>query len=197
MSIASACCTASITHADMFVYTGKTFEDESKQCVRDVCFPQVQQVAGQEVSLRGIADAQFLFKNIYTIALYATGNAHPYAEFAQNVPQQLSIQYHVRVNKKHFIRVAQKQLLHNPEISLSVLQSRIDKMARAYRSIQAGDQYDLVYVPEQGTQLFLNGVLLVTVPGADFAKAYFGIWISDYSYSKLMTRLLTNTDAPR
>jgi hypothetical protein len=57
------------------------------------------------------------------------------------------------------------------------LESRLEKLNRAYVSVKPGDRYTLTFAPEKGTTLRLNGRPLVTVEGADFAAAYFRIWL--------------------
>ncbi|MFM8357803.1 MAG: chalcone isomerase family protein, partial [Verrucomicrobiota bacterium] len=54
-----------------------------------------------------------------------------------------------------------------------------DRLNRAYRDIRPGDRYTLTYLPGRGTTLRLNDTELVTIEGADFAGAYFRIWLGD------------------
>jgi len=48
-----------------------------------------------------------------------------------------------------------------------------------YESVEPGDRYALTYVPGLGTELAKNGRSLAVIPGADFASAYFGIWLGE------------------
>lgn len=57
------------------------------------------------------------------------------------------------------------------------LESRLEKLNRAYVDVKPGDRYTLTFTPEKGTTLRLNGRPLVTIEGADFAAAYFRIWL--------------------
>jgi hypothetical protein len=52
-------------------------------------------------------------------------------------------------------------------------------MSALYEDVVAGDRYALTYRPDLGTELSKNGRHLRTIPGADFAAAYFGIWLGD------------------
>lgn len=58
-----------------------------------------------------------------------------------------------------------------------LLQPRLAELNRAYLDVKPGDRYTLTWVPDKGTTLRLNGKALVTVEGADFAAAYFQIWL--------------------
>ena len=48
-----------------------------------------------------------------------------------------------------------------------------------YRDVEEGDRYRLTYSPGVGTTVALNGEPLGTIPGADFAADYFGIWLGE------------------
>ena len=58
-----------------------------------------------------------------------------------------------------------------------MLQSRIDNLAALYRDVKPGDRYALTYIPDEGTTLSLNGETLGSIPGDDFARAVFAIWL--------------------
>ncbi|MDI9341865.1 MAG: chalcone isomerase family protein [Sediminibacterium sp.] len=45
--------------------------------------------------------------------------------------------------------------------------------------INKGDVYDLMYDPAKGVSVLKNGKLTTTIPGLDFKKALFGIWLCD------------------
>ncbi|GAB6095407.1 chalcone isomerase family protein [Desulfatiferula olefinivorans] len=60
------------------------------------------------------------------------------------------------------------------------IQAKIDEMINVFSSeIKIDDIYDMVYEPGVGTNIFKNGTLAKTIPGEDFKKALFGIWIGD------------------
>lgn len=54
---------------------------------------------------------------------------------------------------------------------------KVYQLVAAYRDVAPKDRYALTYIPGYGTRLMLNGELLVVIPGGDFAKALFSIWI--------------------
>ena len=56
------------------------------------------------------------------------------------------------------------------------LRGKIDAL---YQDVEPGDRYALTYVPGAGTELAKNGEPLGVIPGADFASAYFAIWLGD------------------
>lgn len=73
---------------------------------------------------------------------------------------------------------------------LGALGDRLDRIERAYRSIEPGDRYALTYLPGHGTQLSLNTRHLELIEGSDFARAYFGIWLGKHAIDKPLRRRL-------
>ena len=56
---------------------------------------------------------------------------------------------------------------------------RLEKLHAAYEDVAPGDRYALTYLPGTGTSLSKNGRVIATTPGADFAAAYFSIWLGE------------------
>ena len=46
----------------------------------------------------------------------------------------------------------------------------------------------MTYLPGRGTELALNGTPLAVIEGADFAAAYFGIWLGPNSIDDRLKR---------
>ena len=65
--------------------------------------------------------------------------------------------------------------------TMAQLRPRLDQMNALYETVNPGDRYALTYVPGLGTELTLNGRRKGIIPGADFAAAYFRIWLGDQS----------------
>lgn len=93
-------------------------------------------------------------------------------------PLRLEIHYRREFSAEDIVSGGNALLRRNisPEL-YQKLESRLEKLNRAYLSVKPGDRYTLTFTPEKGTTLRLNGRPLVTVEGADFAAAYFRIWL--------------------
>ncbi len=95
-----------------------------------------------------------------------------------DVSRRLELSYFWSIAGKDFADAANQLLERELSVeALASLRSRIDTLHRAYRDVRPDDRYALTYFPGFGTELRLNGERLVSIPGADFAKAYFGIWL--------------------
>jgi len=62
----------------------------------------------------------------------------------------------------------------------AAIRDKIDTFIAVFKEgIQKGDFYDLVYLPGEGVDAYKNERLVTTVPGLDFKKALFGIWLCE------------------
>ena len=74
------------------------------------------------------------------------------------------------------------------------LADRIENFIGVFREkISREDIYDFVYAPGAGTKISKNGKLKTTIPGADFKKGLFGIWLcAKPAQESLKTQMLGN-----
>lgn len=77
-----------------------------------------------------------------------------------------------------------------PVSTIEMLRPRLGRLHQAYEVLKPGDRYALTYLPNSGTLLELNGDPRVLIEGADFAAAYFEIWLGNPIHKKLKAQLL-------
>jgi hypothetical protein len=144
--------------------------------VEGVTFQESVSIDNKKVPIRGAALLRWLkiFK-VYVAALYLPENA---ATVLADIPKRLEISYLVSIPGPDFGEGAEAILKRNnsPD-QLARLRDRIDRLNAVYRDVKPGDRYALTYVPGRGTELSFNGQPLILIEGADFAAAYFGIWL--------------------
>ena len=64
------------------------------------------------------------------------------------------------------------------ESDITLIKPEHDKfLSISKEELGKNDVYDFTYVPGVGTQVYRNSVLKETIPGLDFNKAYFSIWL--------------------
>jgi hypothetical protein len=114
---------------------------------------------------------------VYDAALYLPGDVAG-KDVLKDVPKRLELSYHLSIKGPKFGESAGPYLEKNvPAEELARLKPRIEQLNGFYRDVKEGDRYALTYVPGKGTTLSLNGNPLGTIDGADFAAAYFTIWL--------------------
>ncbi len=132
----------------------------------------------------------------YVAALYLGEGIQANAVLT-DVPKRLELHYFWSINGPDFGKAADSLLSDNvPAETLQSLRSRLDRLHALYENVKPGDRYSLTYIPGRGTELALNGVPKVTIEGADFAAAYFAIWLGQKPLdSSLRDQLLAGRDA--
>ena len=71
------------------------------------------------------------------------------------------------------------------------------ELASFLPNVESGQTLTAIYVPRQGTTFYFEGKQIAKIPGAEFSKAFFGIWLDPKtSAPKLRTELLGQTCPP-
>ncbi len=148
--------------------------------VNGVDFEEAIEVREQPLSLAGAGLLRYrVFIKAYVAALYLPADTSP-LRWDEDVPKRLEIEYFWGIPGPKFGEAAEKLLARSQDPTLvEELEPRLERMSALYRDVSPGDRYALTYLPGLGTELSLNGEVLGRVPGADFARAYFGIWLGD------------------
>jgi hypothetical protein len=115
----------------------------------------------------------------YVAALYLEPGVTADA-MLDDVPRRLEIHYFHSIDGEDFGPAADTTLRGSLDAAtLERLAPRIAAMNALYEDVVPGDRYALTYLPGIGTELSKNGVPRGTIPGADFAAAYFSIWLGE------------------
>jgi hypothetical protein len=149
-------------------------------------------VHGQTLPLRGTGRLVWMrMVTVYDAALYLPADV-PGKEVLKDVPKRLELRYLISIKGPKFGESAVPYLEKNvPREELARLKLRIEQLNQLYRDVKEGDRYALTYVPGKGTTLSLNGTSLGTIEGADFAAAYFTIWLGAKPISDTLRDELT------
>ena len=146
--------------------------------VENVTFSDSVTIGGTAIPLHNAALLRYLkVIKVYVAALYLPEGVKG-EEVLTDVPKRLEISYLVSIKGPDFDKGAAPVMERNQTpAELAKLKGRIDRINAAYKDVKSGDRYSLTYLPGWGTELALNGTPLIVIEGADFAAAYFGIWL--------------------
>jgi len=146
--------------------------------VENIPFADSTTIGGKPVPLRNAALLRYLkVIKAYAAALYLPEGVKA-DDVLSDLPKRLEISYLVSIKGPDFDKGAAPVLERNQTpVELAKIQGRIDRINAAYKDVKSGDRYALTYQPGRGTELALNGTPLIVIEGADFAAAYFGIWL--------------------
>jgi hypothetical protein len=155
---------------------GCTLEDAAD--IEGVMFRDRVQAGSTSLALKGVGLARYLYTiKVYVAALYLPEGTEA-NEVLGDIPKRLELQYFQNIKAGDFAKAADQVLPQNvPPSTVAALRPRITRFHAWYQDIKPGDRYSLTYVPGQGTELAHNGVSKGVMEGADFAAAYFAIWL--------------------
>lgn len=163
--------------------------------VRDVAFERELPVAGAVLRLQGAGLLKYLgMVPVYAAAFYLAPGAEATDPLA-DVVKCLDVEYLVSVEARRFNEAGAKHLAETlPPETLDALRARIDTISAWYPDPKVGDRCTLTYRPGHGTELSYNGRVLGVVPGEDFQRAYFSIWLGTPSASDALRKALLGGD---
>jgi Chalcone isomerase-like len=127
--------------------------------------------------------------HVYDAAFYRAGNLNS-PEFA------LDLRYHKSFTGNAIANRSAEEMrkLGVPE---SQAQSWGKQLATFLPNVEPGQNLTAIYIPKQGTTFYFDGKVLAQIPGAEFPKAFFGIWLdSKTSAPKLREQLLGQNCPP-
>ncbi len=148
--------------------------------VAGVRLPTTAEVAGQSLALRG-ADLlrwKWIVK-IYVAALYLPPHTTS-ATALDDAPRRIDFHYRRGFTADQLVEATNATITRglSPE-AIATIQPALTAFNALYPSVKEGDVMTIDYVPGTGISLRLNGALLGTVPGSEFARALFAIWIGE------------------
>jgi hypothetical protein len=146
--------------------------------VEGVRFPGNVEVKSQRMALQGYGLLRYMvFIKAYVGALYVQ-EAVGGQDVLEPVAKRLELQYFHAIDSEAFAEATRQKIAENTTAEAArQLQQRIDEFTALYRDVEPGDRYALTYIPGAGTELALNGKPLGTIPGEDFQRAVFAIWL--------------------
>lgn len=145
-----------------------------------------------KLELRGFAILNYMLViKAYAGALYMERGTLSSAVFG-DIPRVLELYYFHKISAEDFRGSTTEMIKRNTtDAEYSVISERLNRFNSFYMGVNPGDRYRAEYIPGKGTTLYLNGTALGTVPGNDFSRAFFSIWIGrDPIDKKFRERLL-------
>lgn len=146
--------------------------------IEGVRFNNASHLGSVTLPLRGVGMARYLrLIKVYVAALYLDSSVSS-DHALDDVPKRIEVSYLRALQAEDFAKAADEVLPDNvPAPQIDGIRARIDQLNQLYQDIHPGDRYALTYRPGVGTELAFNGTVMGVIPGADFAAAYFAIWL--------------------
>lgn len=142
---------------------------------------------GDSLNLIGIGMHKELRNDIYIGALYAPATITNADQLLNNpVSTRMSLrfvsQYSHRKLARHW---KEKMAMNNPREQWQPLTRDIVNFSNLFkRSMQAGDEINLDYIPNKGTLVYLNGTLFTTIEDPAFYSTVLNVWLGNIPPTK-------------
>lgn len=150
--------------------------------VNDVDVADNIQVSEQTLALNGVGIRSKFFLNIYIGALYLNEKSSD-ADALIAADQPMTIRLYITSSLIDGEKMSEATLdgfVKSTGGNLGPIQKEVEMLIGAFRdAVHNNDIFDLQYVPGEGVSVKRNGEIKVVVPGLEFKKALFGIWLSD------------------
>lgn len=143
-------------------------------------------VAGQELAQNGIALRKFFFIKVYWGGLYLPKTSTAKVLGAPLDPVSVLQKDEPRVMLMHFLRDVDVENINdawidglsaNVEEQSEGLYAQFEKLCTYMEMMAKGDEMRFVYVPGDGTRVWVKGVEKGTFAGKEFADALLSTWI--------------------
>lgn len=156
-------------------------------------FAEAIEVEGARLTLRGVSLLRVgVIFRVYWAALYVEEGVET-DRVLDDVAKRLEIHYLRPIRAKDIVKTGDQILRRQlTEDEWRAVRERVEAINRCYRDVRPGDCYALTYVPGRGSALSFNGEPICAIAGADFARAYFGIWLDPRTdFPEFRANLLT------
>jgi hypothetical protein len=142
----------------------------------------------QEVTLAGPFRYKYKrFISLYDITLRKPKGTDPSQIFNGEHPFSIDFEYLRRIKKAIIIKSASITLNNNLDLeALPELAKQVTELHAKYVSVNKKDRSQFIYCPDHGTEFYINGALVHTIPGKQFAQLYFKIWFGERPISRKM-----------
>lgn len=134
--------------------------------------------------LRGATLCRYWGFKVYTAAFYVDPQARSLEEILGLAPKRLVLYYNRSIDREDLVEATEQALRRNPDVNLPAIRTRLDRLYRWFEDVDKGDRFRLDYIPGEGSTLYFNGRPRGVIEGEDFARALFGVWLSDYSLNE-------------
>ena len=155
--------------------------------------PSTMEYQGIKLTLNGHGSRVKMFMKVYENSLYLQ-SSNSNAEQIMNDDAPMAIRIDVTsslVTVDAMKNALNEGLEKSTGNNVAPIQKEIDQLTSTFNSaVSNGDYYEFIYLPDAGTNVLKNSEYIDTIPGIEFKKAFFGIWISKNPIQKNLKKAM-------
>jgi hypothetical protein len=151
--------------------------------VAGVDVPETLESGGASLVLNGAGIRTSLFLDVYVGGLYLEQRSVDAAAII-DADEPMAIGLWIvtgLISNERMQKFIEEGFQQSTRGNTAPIREKIDALIGVYaEEIDDGDVFELVYLPEQGLNVYKNGSYTTTIAcGLSFKRAFFGIWLSD------------------
>jgi len=155
--------------------------------------PNSMEYQGVKLMLNGHGPRVQMFMKVYENSLYLEAT-NSNAEEIMNKDAAMAIRIDVTsslVTVNAMKKALNEGLVKSTGNNIGPIMKEIDQLTSTFNSdVSTGDFYEFIYLPDAGTNVVKNSKYIDTIPGIEFKKAFFGIWISNNPIQKNLKKAM-------
>ena len=155
--------------------------------------PQTIEFKGSNLTLNGQGTRVVFFMKVYEGSLYLENKNSDADEI---INSNTSMALRIDVTSEMVTADAMKKALSeglekSTNNDTSHIFDEIQQLSLSFNSaVASGDFYEFIFIPEIGTHVLKNNELVELIPGFDFKKAFFGIFLSNNPIQKNLKKAM-------
>ena len=155
--------------------------------------PQTIEFEGSNLILNGQGTRVVFFMKVYEGSLYLENKNSDAEEIINN---NTSMALRIDVISEMVTADAMKKALSeglekSTNNNTSHIVDEIEQLSSSFNSdVASGDFYEFIFIPKIGTHVIKNNELVELIPGFDFKKAFFGIFLSNNPIQKNLKKAM-------
>lgn len=166
----------------LFLVAAIGLSGHAQKKVGDATLPTSESFNGQTLVLNGAGIREKMWIDLYAAGLYLDQKSKD-AKVILNADKPMALKLHIvskLITSKKMAEAVTEGFENSTEGNTAPIQKEIDQILGFFKEdIKKNDVFDLVYVPGKGVVAYKNGQQKGVIPGKEFKKALFGIWLSN------------------
>ena len=155
--------------------------------------PQTIEFKESNLTLNGHGTRVVFFMKVYEGSLYLENKNSDADEIINsNTPMALRIDVTSEMVSADAMKKALSEgLIKSTNNNTSHILDEIEQLSSSFNSdVASGDFYEFIFIPKIGTHVLKNNELVELIPGFDFKKAFFGIFLSKNPIQKNLKKAM-------
>ena len=147
-----------------------------------VTMPDTVPVGGKTLKLNGLGLRTKLFFKIYVGGLYLENPTHDetQATSSEEVKRVVMHFLYKKVTKKQLVDAWDEGFQQNAGVLSPEIKQKIAQLESWMDDVAAGQEIVFTYEPGVGTRVEVAGKARGTIPGADFMRALWKVWLGEH-----------------